>query len=77
MLQSRVHAADLRVALGVEQAGKAVAGIAPDALRFARVVFVEHDAERDVEGLVPERQQIVVELLNARLVGDGGMREVR
>ena len=71
MRQRRIDADHLRVALRVNQTGEAVAGLAADAAALVRVRFVQHDPERDMERTQPVRRQVVVQLLDARLVLHG------
>src|SRR6185436_20280142 len=68
-LESRVHAQRLRVGFGLDQTGETVAGRAADAPAL-RAPLVQADAERNVEGLYAQLRQVVVELLDARLVRD-------
>src|SRR5437867_1741391 len=46
----RLDANHLRVAFSVDQTGKTVTRLAPDAPAFLGIRFVQHDAERNVEG---------------------------
>ncbi len=52
----------------------AVAGVAADARAFQRARLVEHDAERHVKGPAALGREVVVQLLDARFVADGGER---
>ena len=60
----------------MDQARKAVAGVAADAPAALRIVLVEHQAEWQRERVMAQIHEIVVELLNARLVADGRVRIV-
>ena len=71
MRERRIDADHLGVALRVHQAREAVAGLAADAAALLRIRFVEHDPERHVERAQPVRRQVVVQLLDARLVLHG------
>ena len=73
VFERRLHAHDMGVGLGLDQAGESVAGIAANAFRFVRLLLVEHDAERNVKGLDSEPGEIVTEALNARLMADRRM----
>ena len=72
------HAHRLRVGLAVDEAREAVDPVAADAAArvdgVAVVVLVEHHAERKVRRMVPELLEVVVELLDARLVLHLGIR---
>src|ERR1041385_3779528 len=70
VLQGGVDADGLRIGLGIDEAGVAVAGGAADAGAFAFVLFIEANAEGDVKGLMAELDEVIVKLLDARLVGD-------
>src|SRR5262249_55696691 len=52
--------------------GMPVAGIAADAWARMAIPLVEPDPERHMKRPVPEPDEIVVELLDPRLVADGG-----
>src|SRR5229473_5185080 len=71
MLDCLINAHNLRVGLCAYQTGKAVAGIAANAAALVRVLLVEHDANRYVEGLETRTCKVVGQLLNARLMADG------
>ena len=71
MLQRRIDGADLRVGLGVDQAGKAVTGLAANAFAGARVLFIQHHPQRRVKRMQPEPGKVIGQLLDARLVADG------
>src|SRR5207245_3163067 len=58
----------------VHQARMAVAGLAADAPASARVLLIQHDAERDVERLEAEAGEVVGELLDAGFVAHGRVR---
>jgi hypothetical protein len=70
MRQRRVHAANLGVRLGVDQAGEAVAALAADAGALVRGLLVKHDAQRRVEGVQAEAGEFVGQVLDAQLVAD-------
>ena len=71
MLESRIHANNLRIRFAVDQARKSVecgtthAGARVQGLT---VLFIEQNAERQRKGMMAEPLQIVVKLLNARFV---------
>src|SRR5271166_5305223 len=67
-----IDAHNLRIGLRAHQTGKAVAGVAADAAALVRVSLVEHDPDRHVEGLQTRTCEVVGQLLNARLMTDGG-----
>ena len=75
VLERRPHAAHVRVGLAVGQAREAVEAVAAHAAARLRVGLVEVDADRQVERLVAGRREVVVELLDARLVRDRRVRE--
>ncbi len=62
---------DVGIRLGMDQAGVAVTGRAADALAKRRVLLVEHDAAGRMEGMEASSGQVLIELLDAGLVGDG------
>src|SRR5438445_8874312 len=72
MLDRFIDAHNLCVGLSAHQAGEAVAGIAANAAALVRVLLVEHDPDRYVEGLETRTREVVGQLLDARLVADGG-----
>src|SRR5271166_2662879 len=72
MLDRLIDTHNLRVGLRAYQTGKAVAGVAANAAALVRIFLVEHDPDRDVEGLQSRTREIVGQLLNARLMTDGG-----
>jgi len=72
--ERRRDAADVRVGLGLHQTGEAVAGLASDAPALPAVLLVEHDPQRRVEWAVAQPREILVKLLDARLVADGRVR---
>src|SRR6266545_2981218 len=74
MCERWIYTDNLGVRLGVDQAGKAVAGVAADAAALVGILFIEHDAERRVKRPQAETGEIVIELLHARLVADRRMR---
>jgi hypothetical protein len=63
------------VCLAVREARKAVEPVAPHAASGFGVGFVEVDPDRQVERVVTDSQQVVMELLDPRLMGDGGIWE--
>src|SRR3989441_5006123 len=74
MLERRVHAHDLRIGLGPDEARIAVARGATDAAALPRVLLIQHDAERHMERPQSALREVVVQLLNARLVADRWVR---
>jgi hypothetical protein len=76
VLQRRVHADDLRVRLGVEQAGEPIDTVTADAAavpsRRTRAGLDEVDSDRQVERLQPLLLQVVAEPLDPRFVLDRG-----
>jgi hypothetical protein len=75
VLEGWAHAEDVRVGLSVCQAGEAVEAVAANAAPGFGVGFVEVDPDGQVERPVPGPHQIVVQLLDPRLVRDGGEGE--
>src|SRR6516225_4280138 len=73
-LECRVDGTDLRVRLGPDQAGIAVASLAADAATGVRILLIEHDPQRRVKRMEPQARKVVGQLLDARLVADGRMR---
>ena len=67
----------MRVALGANQAGKAIARLTPDAPAGVGILLVQHDAERYVKRPEPALDQVVVQLLDAWLVADCRIRVLR
>src|SRR6516165_783954 len=61
---------DMRVRLGLHEAGKAVAGAAANAVAVLHTLLVEHDADRQWKRVMSGALEIVRELLDARLVRD-------
>ena len=74
MFKGWINTDNLGVRLGVDEARKAVAGVAADAAALVGVLFIEHDTERRVKRPQAETGEIVTELLHARLVADRRMR---
>ena len=73
--QRRPDRDHLGVGLGVDQAGEPVAvGMQRMQVENGMLFSVEHDPARGVKRLVAGARQIVVELLDARLVRDGRVR---
>src|SRR5437762_10700146 len=58
----------------MDQASEFIANVAPDALAPVRILFIEHHAQRRVEGLKTGGSEIFTQPLNARLMADCGMR---
>src|SRR5215467_13453167 len=54
----------------MDQAGKAVAGGATDAGAVGHILLVQQDAAGRMKGMVTSPGQVVIELLDARLIGD-------
>src|SRR5512145_3456661 len=71
MSERGIDADDLCIGLGVHQARKAVARVAADALAVTRILLVESDPQRHMEGSKSLPCKVVAELLDARLVADG------
>src|SRR5438132_14068984 len=71
MLDRLIDAHNLRVGLGAHQAGESVAGVAANAATLLRILFVEHDPDRNVEGLQAGTRKVIRQLLNTWLVADG------
>ena len=70
MLQSRVNADHLRIRFCMHQARKSVTGLAADTFAGARVAFRQLNAERHVERLQPQTNEVLVELLHSRFMAD-------
>src|SRR5215469_1634305 len=58
----------------MDQAGKAVAGGAADTGAVGHILLVQQDAAWGMEGMVATLGQVVIELLDARLIGDRWVR---
>src|SRR5690606_41957208 len=58
------------IGFGVHQAGKAIAGLAPDAGAVRHVALVQHDRAGRREWMVAGRGNIVAQLLDTRSVGE-------
>ena len=75
-----IDADDLRIRLPVHYAREAVQPVAPDApapvCGVAVGVLVEQDTDGQVRRMQAELQEVVVQLLDPRLVLDGRVREV-
>ena len=69
------HAQHVRVGLAVGQAREAVEAVAAHAAPALGVALVEVDADRQVERMMAGLDEVVVELLDARLVRDGRVGE--
>ena len=78
VLERRIHAHRLRVGLALDQAREAVHPIAADTSTggdgIAGGVLVEHHPERQVRRMVPELLEVVMKLLDPRLVLYFGIR---
>jgi hypothetical protein len=74
VLERRPDGDHLGIRLRMDQAGEAVAVLTADAATVRHVLLVEQNAAGRVEGSVAGRDEIVGELLDARLVRDGGER---
>src|SRR4051812_32623531 len=74
MRQRRIDAQHLRVGLRGNETRESVAGIAADAFALARILLIEHDAERGVKRPQSSAAEVVAQLLDARLVSHRGMR---
>ncbi len=74
MLQRGIDGANLRVGLGVNQARKTIACAALDAGTFARIIFIEHDAERHGKRIEAPGFEVFVQMLNALFVGHSRIR---
>ena len=68
MFDRFIDADNLRIGLGPNQTGEPVAGVAADAAALVRILLVEHDADRHVEGLQSRPREVVGQLLNAWLM---------
>jgi len=73
-LERGIHREHLRVGLGPDQAGIAVAGGAADARAAIRALLVELDAERGVEWLQARTGEVLRQVLHARLVAHRRVR---
>ena len=71
VLEGRPDAEHLGVGLGLDQAREAVAGPAADAVAVGSVVLEQPDPTRRVERVVAGLLEVVRQLLDARLVGQG------
>jgi hypothetical protein len=65
----------VRVGLAVGQAREAVEAIAAHAAPRLRIGLVHVDPHRKMERIEADALEVVVQLLDARLVGDGGVGE--
>ena len=74
MLERRPDAEHLGIGLGLHQTRKAVAGPAADAVAVGSVVLQQPDPARRVERVVAGLLEVVRQLLDARLVGQGRER---
>jgi hypothetical protein len=70
MFQRGIHAEDLGVRLGVDQARVAVTGETADALALAAVLLIQQYAKRHMKRRHAEPAEIVTQLLDARLMTD-------
>ena len=75
MPQRRPDAQHVGVGLAVGQAGEAVEAVAAHAAARLGIGLVQVDADRQVERLVAGGDEVVVELLDARLVRDRRIRD--
>jgi hypothetical protein len=73
MLERRIDADDLGICLRLDEAGRPVTGVAPDAAALPRVRLVAHDPDGHRERPVAESREIVDEPLDPRLVAERGM----
>jgi hypothetical protein len=78
--QRRVNAHGLGVGFAVHEAREPVDPVATDAGasrgRLTVVVLVEQEADRKMGGMESQAEEVIVELLDPRLVSDGGIGEV-
>src|SRR5438477_6515072 len=74
ILDCFVHAHNLRVGLGTHKASESVAGVAANATTLLRIFFVEHDPDRNVEGLQAGTRKVIRQLLNTGLMAHGRPR---
>ena len=74
VLECGAHADHVGVGLAVGRAGEAVESVATHTASGFRVGLVEVHRDRQVKRLVVRPDQVVVELLDTRLVGDGWIR---
>src|SRR5712692_5374075 len=72
MLDCLINADNLCIGLRSDQTGKAVAGIAANTAALVRVLLVKHYADRHVKRLQTRACKVVRQLLDARLMADGG-----
>src|SRR6266436_3099335 len=72
MIDCLINADNFCIGLRSDQTGKAVAGIAANTAALVRVLLVEHDPDRYMEGLQARTCEVVGQLLNAWLMGDSG-----
>ena len=70
VLQRRLDTNHMRICFRVHQTRKAVARRTTDALALMWILFVQKNANRQMEGLVAEVFQIVTQLLNSQLMAD-------
>src|SRR6266700_7115437 len=68
MLDRLIDAHNLRVGLGTHKASESVAGVAANAATLLRILLVEHDPNRNVEGLQAGARKVIGQLLNTWLV---------
>ena len=59
MCECGIYTDNLGIRLGVDETGKAVAGVAADAAALVGVLFIEHHAKRRVKRLQAETGEIV------------------
>src|SRR5258705_10488276 len=73
MLQGWIDADGLRVRFGVHQTRMPIAGGAADAKAFLLVFLIEPNSQRHMKRLMAELGQVIMQLLDSRLVADGRM----
>jgi hypothetical protein len=73
MRQGRVDANHLGIRFGVDETGMSIAGRAPDAGALAGISLIQHHADRHVKRLESEADEVIVQLLDPRLVGNRRM----
>ncbi len=70
MGQRGPHGNDFRIGLGVDETGVTVAGVALDTVALRAMRLVQHDAGRGVKGAVTGGDEVLVQALDAGLMGD-------
>src|SRR6516164_2936739 len=71
VFDSLIDAEHLGVRLGINETRKAVASVAANTAALMRILLIQHDTDRYVEGLQTSTRKIVGQLLNPRLMADG------